>query len=152
MGTTWAPFADRSKWIDMGPAPINGRKYLGKLGLFHSSKWVFPKIRVPQNGWFVMENPIKTDNLGGKTTPIFGSTPKWSYYITPDSLIAVWIFFLDPSPEVWKQTLEKELDLWCCQQLGGKKGGKICPFLSSGGFSKNRAFSGIFRLSLAGGG
>ena len=22
-------------------------------------KWVFPKIGVPQNGWFVMENPIK---------------------------------------------------------------------------------------------
>ena len=21
--------------------------------------WVFPKIGVPQNGWFIMENPIK---------------------------------------------------------------------------------------------
>ena len=26
--------------------------------------WVFPKIGVPQNGWFVMENPIKMDDLG----------------------------------------------------------------------------------------
>jgi len=26
----------------------------GNLG-----KWVFPKIGVPQNGWFLMENPIK---------------------------------------------------------------------------------------------
>ena len=28
--------------------------------------WVFPKIGVPQNGWFTMENPIKMDDLGCK--------------------------------------------------------------------------------------
>ena len=26
--------------------------------------WVFPEIRVPQNGLFLMENPIKIDDLG----------------------------------------------------------------------------------------
>ena len=33
--------------------------------------WVFPKIGIPQNGWFSMEIPIKMDDLG---VPLFSET------------------------------------------------------------------------------
>ena len=38
--------------------------------------WEFPKIGVPQNGWFIMENPIKMDDLG---IPLFLETPNYQY-------------------------------------------------------------------------
>ena len=39
--------------------------------LFFEHIWGFPKIMVPQNGWFIMENPIKMDDLG---VPLFLET------------------------------------------------------------------------------
>ena len=42
--------------------------------------WRFPEIGVPQNGWFVMEHPIKIDDLG---VPLFQETPIcWAFVLS----------------------------------------------------------------------
>ena len=45
---------------------------------------VFPKIVVPQNGRFTMENPIKMDDLGA---PPFLETPISGVFFTPGKAI-----------------------------------------------------------------
>ena len=40
------------------PNSLGKRKgYREFCGNFLGGRWVFPKIGVPQNGWFIMENP-----------------------------------------------------------------------------------------------
>ena len=49
---------------------------------------MFPKIVVPQNGWLIVENPIKMDDLG---VPLFLETPIYcdQYGITLTFLAAL---------------------------------------------------------------
>ena len=72
--------------------------------------WVFPKIGVPQNGWFIPGNPIKMDDLGGKPT-ILGNPPyKWTHFDIPQTYmfhhpVVIFHLFIIPSfqnPRQWQ--------------------------------------------------
>ena len=43
--------------------------------LYNALIWVFPKIGVPQNGWFIMENPMNKWMIWGVPSPYFWKPP-----------------------------------------------------------------------------
>ena len=98
--TTWQPKFEAHGFIkylyNPGSPRIKQIRSLAIFQFFSLAKnlaefymWVFPKIMVPQNGWFIMEIPIKMDVLGGKPH-YFRKHP----YITP------WCFFRPWAPQV----------------------------------------------------
>ena len=59
--------------------------------------WVFPKIGIPQNGWFIMEKPTKMGWFGGTT--IFGNIrilPK-RWMIEKEGTVGTWSQVYVPS-------------------------------------------------------
>ena len=63
-------------YISKGDALWKKNNNSGFLLEWMISIWVFPKIGVgPQNGWFIMENPIKSIKMDDLGVPLFLETP-----------------------------------------------------------------------------
>ena len=113
------------------------------LKKYRTNIWGVPKIGVPQNGWFIMENPIKMGWFGGTT--IFGNIH-----------INLWMISLYRS---WRGGVKIHKNMWNWKLPGsiGDHGWLDCFRLVVGGLQisgqivpispKRECFGGIFRFS-----
>ena len=77
----FSPEKDDSEWLQLV------HTLFMNLSKFQTRTWVFPKMRVPQNRLFIMDNPSKMDDLGAP--PILGTSPhicSWFKVIGIDSM------------------------------------------------------------------
>ena len=74
----------------MGPNPKTKKTTFLDVWVYYVGIWVFPRIGVPQNGWFIMETPIKMDDLG---VALFLETPisnKKIRQVSPGLCVSWW--------------------------------------------------------------
>jgi len=64
---------EQHNFINMVPGLIPRNFIFEGINLAKKMIWWLPKIVVDQNGWFIMENPIKMDDFRG--TPFFRKQP-----------------------------------------------------------------------------
>ena len=74
MTITWTT-AHMHPMLDHGTYMMQSQKWYYDT-LRPKAIWRFPKIGAPPNGWFIMENPIKRDDLG---VPPFQETSIYSH-------------------------------------------------------------------------
>ena len=111
-----------SKTLLRRPVGRVGSKVIGSRGYFtYTYKLVFPKIGVPQNGWFIMEKSIKMDDLG---VPLFfGNTQMVSILGLFHPLIRSPLIRSLPTQDIQPRTLKiHALAVWKFQLFSRKNG------------------------------
>ncbi len=89
------------------------RRFLSFAGYFHKKNsppgmngfplWVFPKIGGPQNGWFIMENPMNKWMIWGENPLFWVDTliPKWWFGSNLRQVGLFWGIF--PPKTAWQK-------------------------------------------------